>query len=376
VDELDRYGTWRDVPPYGPVWVPLNVAPDWVPYSTGGWVHDRYYGWTWVDTAPWGWAPYHHGRWVFVHGHWAWAPGPVVVRAVYAPALVAFFGGPLAVGGPVFGWVALGWGEPLVPWWGPRGHIHVPSWRGWGGPRVVNNVVITHTTVITAGHLRLYRNAGVHRAVVVVPEHGFGRGHITHARLHHVEPHRLHPIGGAPRVGRTHASFVPSVTRGVRPSDDTRLRRVVTTRPPRHADRAEPRRERPAPIAVAAPQAPKQARVRERNDPPVMKRPPFGASTMERPSGMRSERPDRPERGHEAERSGDRDRPGPPQAAGRGDGSQYPSARGPESSPRALPGEPANRLAPYRGEPRRSDGGERGGRGQSQPDARSHGRGR
>ena len=20
-------------------------------------------GWTWVDDAPWGWAPYHYGRW-------------------------------------------------------------------------------------------------------------------------------------------------------------------------------------------------------------------------------------------------------------------------------------------------------------------------
>src|SRR5207249_2027001 len=43
---------------------------------------------TWVDTAPWGWAPYHYGRWVFVDGFWAWAPGPIVHRAVYAPALV------------------------------------------------------------------------------------------------------------------------------------------------------------------------------------------------------------------------------------------------------------------------------------------------
>ena len=54
---------------------------------------DPYFGWTWVDSAPWGWAPYHYGRWVFVSGLWAWAPGRVVVRPVYAPALVAFLGG-------------------------------------------------------------------------------------------------------------------------------------------------------------------------------------------------------------------------------------------------------------------------------------------
>ena len=34
VDALDQYGNWRDVPTYGPVWVPQAVAPGWVPYST------------------------------------------------------------------------------------------------------------------------------------------------------------------------------------------------------------------------------------------------------------------------------------------------------------------------------------------------------
>jgi hypothetical protein len=379
VDELDRYGTWRDVRPYGPVWVPLHVAPGWVPYSTGAWVYDPYYGWTWVDTAPWGWAPYHHGRWVFVHGYWAWAPGPVAVRAVYAPALVAFYGGPLAVGGPVFGWVALGWGEPLVPWWGPRGHIHVPSWRGWGGPRVVNNLVITHTTVVTAGHLKVYRNAG-HNGIVVVPEDGFGRGHITHGRLHHVDPHRLHPIAGAPGVARTPASFVPSATRDIRPADHTRLRRVVTTRPPRPADRPETRRERPAPIVAPKPQAPKPARVRERQDPPVMRRPPFGPSHVERPDRMRSERSERSERRADVERQMDRgrDRDRDRSDSHRGVRGDDPS-RGPELSPRTLPGEPANRLAPYRSQ-RRPDQNGRGGSdragGPGGPDSRSHPRGR
>ena len=107
-----------------------------------------------------GWAPYHHGRWVSVNGFWGWAPGPVVVRPVYAPALVAFFGGPslrvgVNVGGPVLGWVALGWGEPLVPWWGRPGFAHVPTWGGWGGPRVVNNVVINNTTVVNVQNINV-----------------------------------------------------------------------------------------------------------------------------------------------------------------------------------------------------------------------------
>ncbi len=92
--DLDAYGTWRTVSGRGPVWVPTAVPPGWVPYSTGAWIMDPHYGWTWVDAEPWGWAPYHYGRWAFVDGFWGWAPGPVQVRPVYAPALVAFFGGP------------------------------------------------------------------------------------------------------------------------------------------------------------------------------------------------------------------------------------------------------------------------------------------
>src|SRR3989475_7804062 len=127
VHDLDQHGSWRVVQAYGPVWVPETIPVGWVPYSTGRWIWDPYYGWTWVDLAPWGWAPYHYGRWVFVDGFWAWAPGPVVVRPAYAPALVGFFGAPgirATVGAPVASSVALGWGEPVVPWWGRRSEEH------------------------------------------------------------------------------------------------------------------------------------------------------------------------------------------------------------------------------------------------------------
>src|SRR5262249_15525448 len=115
VDELDHYGTWRETPDYGPLWVPTSVPAGWAPYSAGRWVWDPLYGWSWVDDAPWGWAPCHYGRWVHATGYWAWAPGPIVAAPVYAPALVAFFGGPhfgvsIGIGAPAVGWVALGWG--------------------------------------------------------------------------------------------------------------------------------------------------------------------------------------------------------------------------------------------------------------------------
>ena len=98
-------------------------------------------------------APYHHGRWVYAGSYWAWAPGPLVVRPVYAPALVVFLGGPVRVGvRPVF-WAPLAWGEPVVPWWGRPGFVGVATWRGWGGPHVVNNVVVNKTTTVNVTNI-------------------------------------------------------------------------------------------------------------------------------------------------------------------------------------------------------------------------------
>jgi hypothetical protein len=121
-DDLDHYGNWRTTPEYGAVWVPSGMAQGWAPYSSGSWVYDPVYAWTWVDAAPWGWAPYHYGRWISINGYWAWAPGPRLSRPAYSPALVAFFhsggGGSsvqVSIGGPGVSWVALGWGEPVMP---------------------------------------------------------------------------------------------------------------------------------------------------------------------------------------------------------------------------------------------------------------------
>ncbi len=94
-DDLDQYGSWRQTPNYGAVWVPSGVGPGWAPYHDGHWVWVEPWGWTWVDDAPWGFAPCHYGRWVYGGGYWGWSPGPAVIvaRPVYAPALVAFVGG-------------------------------------------------------------------------------------------------------------------------------------------------------------------------------------------------------------------------------------------------------------------------------------------
>ncbi len=137
-EDLDDYGRWHYVAGYGPVWTPSSVAPGWAPYRFGHWVWVAPWGWTWVEDEPWGFAPFHYGRWAFVESSWCWVPGPVYVRPVYAPALVAFVGGGgfhLAVGvGEGVAWFPLGPGE-----------VYVPPYRV---SRVyVNNVNITNTRV-------------------------------------------------------------------------------------------------------------------------------------------------------------------------------------------------------------------------------------
>jgi hypothetical protein len=246
VDDLDHYGDWRVVPTYGSVWVPQSVPADWAPYSTGRWVMDPHYGWTWVDTAPWGWAPYHYGRWVFVSGYWAWAPGPVIVRPVYAPALVAFFGTPsvrVAIGVPGVSWVALSWGEPLVPWWGRPHFVGRPTWVGWGGPRFVNNVVVNRTTVVNVTNINVYRNTNVQHAVVAVREDHFGRGPVQQARIAQVDARRLEPARTPVRVAPDASSYVAASGHATRPPDHTITRAVVATR--------APRREGPGPADAA-----------------------------------------------------------------------------------------------------------------------------
>jgi len=91
-EDLDRYGSWRTDSEYGPLWTP-QVAADWVPYRDGSWTWIDPWGWTWVDNAPWGYAPFHYGRWVFANRRWAWAPGNRAERLVWAPALVGWVGG-------------------------------------------------------------------------------------------------------------------------------------------------------------------------------------------------------------------------------------------------------------------------------------------
>lgn len=146
-EDLDEYGSWMDAAPYGPVWYPRMVDVSWVPYRFGHWVWIEPWGWTWIDDAPWGFAPFHYGRWVRVSARWCWIPGPVRIRAVYAPALVVFAGG-----GPGFHYY-FGIGAGLGVAWFPLGphEVYVPPYRT---SRVyITNINISHTVIADHGNI-------------------------------------------------------------------------------------------------------------------------------------------------------------------------------------------------------------------------------
>lgn len=171
-EDLDEHGYWEQSGDYGPVWYPRSVATGWAPYRSGHWAWVAPWGWTWIDEAPWGFAPFHYGRWVTIGGVWAWAPGAIAARPVYAPALVAWVGRP--------GWNAsVSFGSaPAVGWFplAPR-EVYYPGYRC--SPTYVRNVNVAHVTNvtqitnITQHNVALtnvrYRHQHTPQAVTVVP---------------------------------------------------------------------------------------------------------------------------------------------------------------------------------------------------------------
>jgi len=158
---LDPYGAWVDDPTYGTVWVPSPgvVGPDFQPYvSAGHWAYDDDY--VWVSDYPWGWAPFHYGRWVLVEGRgWSWIPGREY-RGAWVTWSVddgySYLG--WAPMGPSFVWfggVAVGWHGYWGPRWSycPRGDVFAP--------RVGAHVIVGPGAVAIAGRMRPYAVADV-----------------------------------------------------------------------------------------------------------------------------------------------------------------------------------------------------------------------
>ena len=123
-EDLDRNGRWQLHPEYGNVWTPTVVVSGWEPFQQGRWVWQTAWGWTWVDAAPWGFAPFHYGRWVRWGGRWCWAPGQRVPHPAFAPAVVSWAPAqPVRPGyrpPPPARWAPLPPGEAWRPHWRPQ----------------------------------------------------------------------------------------------------------------------------------------------------------------------------------------------------------------------------------------------------------------
>ena len=252
--DLDDYGDWRTDPDYGAVWVPRGVAVGWAPYQLGHWVYVAPWGWTWVDDEPWGFAPFHYGRWAFVGGYWGWVPGPVVVRPVYAPALVAFVGG----GGFSF-LVAFGGGFSGVAWFplGPR-DVYVPGYHC--SARYVQTINVTNSRVVNVTQVtNVYNNVVINRNTAYVNDYTYARNeravtavsrdtfvnarpvskavvHVTAAQLQ-----AARPVDTAP-IAPTRTSYVSATARvaTAKPATPFEQRPVVA--------RLNPAVSRPAPV--------------------------------------------------------------------------------------------------------------------------------
>jgi hypothetical protein len=276
-EDLDYYGEWRTVADYGNVWVPSSVPAGWAPYRDGHWVWISPWGWTWVDDQPWGFAPSHYGRWVFVDNYWAWTPGRIVERPVYSPALVAFIGGStLSVGvstGPAVGWIPLGYREPYIPWY-RASQTYV---------RNVNVAYVTNVTNLTNATNVRYVNRSVPNAVTVVPRQTFVSARPVQRDLVRITDNRriaAAPVTREPAVAQPTRTSLSRSEPGQRPPAQVISRQAVTVQKPAASQReliaGAPRAEGQRTQSVAAVQTP-PLRVIERREPvrvPVQQTPP------------------------------------------------------------------------------------------------------
>jgi hypothetical protein len=321
-EDLDQYGGWQQSADYGPIWLP-RVRGDWVPYRYGHWVWVEPWGWTWIDDAPWGFAPFHYGRWVHLSSGWAWAPGRVVARPVYAPALVAFVGGSgwqasVRVGEPV-AWFPLGPREPFIP-----------GYRVSEG--YVRRVNITHVDV-TAGNVAniTYVNREVPGAVTAVPRDAFVGARPVAAVAVAVprESIRSAPAAPAAQVAPQAVSRTGGAPRAVAPPPAATSRPVVVRRPPPENART-PVRTTVAPATPSQP-GPPPATPREAPRTPDRERPQTPPQTQEQP----------PLRPQAVPRTPDRERPpAPPQAP-----TPQPQPQRATPPPQAVPRDQANDAA-------------------------------
>jgi hypothetical protein len=205
--QLDAHGQWQRDAELGWVWLPIVKGADWAPYRAGHWEWIEPWGWTWMDDAPWGFAPFHYGRWTQLNSRWAWVPGRMGPHPVYAPALVAFVGSAGAKGSVA--WFPLAPGEPFQPGYAVS-PLYIssvnrnivltanPDYRWQHKPEALTAIStddFQRGKPLRAGWLRVAANM-LTQAQVVPPPPMPGRGGITdHART--VQQARVTPPAAA-----------------------------------------------------------------------------------------------------------------------------------------------------------------------------------
>jgi hypothetical protein len=216
-EALSPYGDWTDVEGTR-VWRPSAsaVGEDFQPYATNGqWVSSDY-GWYFQSDYPWGWAPFHYGRWALDANYgWIWIPG-----TVWAPAWVDW-----RSGGGYIGWAPLppiGWSVVVQPWrpywcFVPAAHF---AGNFWG-----------HRLPVESIHYAYAATAPVHQAVA------FGG-----ARWYAGPP--------VAQVERLSAQPIQRITGGFTPPAPGRIQSVQLQPPRGAAGNAGPR---PAAIHPTAP---------------------------------------------------------------------------------------------------------------------------
>ncbi len=252
--QLDAHGQWTRDATYGAVWFPQGVPVNWAPYRAGHWEWISPWGWTWLDDAPWGFAPFHYGRWALVNSRWAWVPGRIGLKPVYAPALVAFIGGS---SGGVDWSVAIGAGRPSVAWFPlAPGEAWQPGYPA--SPVYMSNVNRNLTVQADASYAHQRRP----EALTAIPAEDFHRGRPVRAGWLRVAANTLTNAQVVAPPPMPEASAVPdrrrtAATARVTPPAQAQARQAVaeaaSARRPEPPVREAARRPASAPAVAQAP---------------------------------------------------------------------------------------------------------------------------
>jgi len=217
--DLAQYGSWTPEADYGDVWFPTEVAVGWQPYCYGRWTWVAPWGWTWVESEPWGFAPFHYGRWAMFGGRWGWIPGPPVVHPVYAPALIVF----VHPGEGTTAWFPLGPNEPYAPWYHAsalyENRVNVSNIysRNTNQVRSVYNTSNREVYANALGAQRQFVNRG--DATVAMSQTNFAAGRPVRSSMLHLQPQQLAgaPVIPHPMVTPDRTMLAPAAARAVPP---------------------------------------------------------------------------------------------------------------------------------------------------------------